>query len=212
MRKLMYVIIVTVGVYALLVLLTIVNGIIKKHINKKTFAFIEFTQFENDELIEPLVSSYGSLSRDSLGETTIEVRMKKQDERVGPFMQFLQAISALCGVLAPIFIQISFEISDGYAYALWFFTILYFAHTPKDTSIDPNTATSSPKTISNDNNNNNIVDADSKHKSDKTFPQSPGNYAPIKIASNTTCKPTKSLTPSPNMQACEKGGSDNLCF
>eukprot|EP01084_Bolivina_argentea_P283123 484804_1 len=90
--------------------------------------------------------------------------------------------------------------------ALWFFTILYFAHTPKDTSIDSNTATSSPKTISNDNNNNNIVDADSKHKSDKTFPQSPGNYAPIKIASNTTCKPTKSLTPSPNMQACEKGG------
>ncbi len=32
MRKLMYVIIVTVGVYALLILLTIVNDIIKKYV------------------------------------------------------------------------------------------------------------------------------------------------------------------------------------
>eukprot|EP00486_Rosalina_sp_Unknown_P013897 CAMPEP_0201596272 /NCGR_PEP_ID=MMETSP0190_2-20130828/193009_1 /ASSEMBLY_ACC=CAM_ASM_000263 /TAXON_ID=37353 /ORGANISM="Rosalina sp." /LENGTH=110 /DNA_ID=CAMNT_0048056561 /DNA_START=906 /DNA_END=1235 /DNA_ORIENTATION=- len=74
---------------------------------------------EERELIEPEPSvSYGSLDRDDIGETTV-VRMQKQDERVGPFMQFLQAIYALGGLLAPIFIQISFEINNGYAYAFW---------------------------------------------------------------------------------------------
>ena len=51
--------------------------------------------------------------------------MDKQDERVGPFMNFLQAIYAVGGFLAPIFIQISFEINNSYSYAFWFFTILY---------------------------------------------------------------------------------------
>eukprot|EP01084_Bolivina_argentea_P209133 356302_1 len=68
--------------------------------------------------------SYGALSRNDPAEATM-VRMVKQEERVGPFMQFLQAIYALGGFLAPIFIQISFEISGGYAYSFWFFTILY---------------------------------------------------------------------------------------
>jgi len=81
---------------------------------------------EEEQLIEveESVSSYGSLDRDMAGETTI-VRMKKQEERVGPFMQFLQAIYALGGLLAPIFIQISFDIGNTYSYAFWLFALLY---------------------------------------------------------------------------------------
>jgi len=70
------------------------------------------------------VASYGTLQRDELAETTM-VKLQKQEERVGPFMQFLQAIYALGGLLAPILIQCSFEISGSYAYAFWFFSAMY---------------------------------------------------------------------------------------
>eukprot|EP01083_Nonionella_stella_P191045 707365_1 len=86
--------------------------------------FINSKQNERQELIEDEPSSYGSLSRNDLAEAT-SIRRAREEEKVGPYMQFLQAIYAVGGFLAPIIIQFSFQISGGYAYAFWFFTAMY---------------------------------------------------------------------------------------
>eukprot|EP01083_Nonionella_stella_P215541 775686_1 len=126
-------------VYSLAVLISI-NGICFGNIN--TFATtlllslfdtqishdidfdLIYDAVDNDDDERQGLKSYGSLSRNDPDEAT-RVRMAKQEGRVGPFMQFLHAIYALGGFLAPILIQISFEISGGYAYSFWLFSLLY---------------------------------------------------------------------------------------
>lgn len=79
-------------------------------------------------------SSYGSTfneinitrTNSPSANAKIQENENKGDERVGPYMQALQAIYALGGLLAPILIQVSFQIDGTYDYAFWLFTLLYF--------------------------------------------------------------------------------------
>jgi len=72
---------------------------------------------------QSLSSLYGATPSERAAQ--MNAADSQKDERVGPFMQALQAIYALGGLLAPIAIQFSFELTDSYAGSFWLFSALY---------------------------------------------------------------------------------------